>query len=167
MKIGVTGASGQLGNLVMTMLKDKIPSSDIVALVRNPEKAANLRVEARQFDYNKPEELPEALVGIDKLLLISGSEVGKRAIQHTNVINAAKSAGIKWIVYTSLLHADNSSLSLAEEHLASEKAIKDSGIDYTILRNGWYSENYTASIPGALAGGAFIGSAYNSYRFYR
>lgn len=159
MKIGITGASGQLGNLVVNMLKEKVSSEDIVALVRNPEKAANLGVETRQFDYNKPEGLSKALGGIDNLLLISGSEVGQRARQHANIISAAKSAGVKWVVYTSLLHADTSSLSLAEEHLASEKAIKDSGIDYTILRNGWYSENYTASVPGAVAGGVFVGSA--------
>ena len=161
MKIGVTGASGQLGNLVVTLLKEKVSSEDIIALVRKPEKAASLGVEARQFDYDKAENMIKSLEGIDRLLLISGSEVGQRARQHNNVINAAKNAGVKWIVYTSLLHADTSSLSLAEEHLATEKAIKDSGIDYTILRNGWYSENYTGSVPGAVTGGAFVGSAGN------
>jgi NAD(P)H dehydrogenase (quinone) len=100
----------------------------------------------------------EALKGIDTLLLISGSEVGQREAQHANVIASAKEAGVKKIVYTSVLHADTSTLSLAVEHVATEKNLKESGLTYTILRNGWYTENYTGSIGGALAGGAFIGS---------
>ncbi len=159
MKIAVTGATGQLGGFVVAELKKRVSSEDIVALVRTPDKAADLGVEARAFDYTKPEILVEALTGIDRMLLISGNEIGQRAIQHANVIDAAKKAGVKWIVYTSLLRADTSTLNLAGEHLATEKKLKDSGIDYTILRNGWYTENYTASIEGALAGGAFIGSA--------
>ncbi len=159
MKIAVTGATGQLGNLVVEQLKKRVASENIVALVRTPEKAEALGVEARVFDYEKPEGLAEALKGIDSLLLISGNELGKRASQHANVIEAAKKAGVSWIVYTSLLNADKSSLNLAGEHLATEKALKESGIDYTILRNGWYTENYTASIEGALGAGAFIGSA--------
>jgi len=159
MKIAVTGATGQLGNLVVEQLKKRVASENIVALVRTPEKAASLGVEARAFDYEKPEGLVDSLKGIDSLLLISGNELGKRAAQHANVIAAAQKAGVKYIVYTSLLHADVSSLNLAGEHLATEKSIKESGIDYTILRNGWYSENYTASIGGALGAGAFIGSA--------
>src|SRR5690606_8854731 len=124
-----------------------------------PEKAAELGIAARAFDYNKPETLVEGLKGIDRLLLISASEVGKRKTQHQNIIEAAQKAGVKWIVYTSLLRADTTSLSLAEEHVATEKLLKASGIPHTILRNGWYTENYTASIPGALKSGAFIGSA--------
>jgi NAD(P)H dehydrogenase (quinone) len=159
MKIGVTGATGKLGRLVVDKLKGKVSTDSIVALVRTPEKAADLGVETREFDYSKPENLSKALAGIDNLLLISGSEVGQRAKQHANVIEAAKKAGVKWIVYTSLLHTDVSSLSLAVEHSATEKVLKESGIPYTLLRNGWYTENYTGSIPGAIAGGAFIGSA--------
>ncbi len=159
MKIGITGATGHLGRLVVTKLKEKVGPDNLVALVRSPEKAADPGVEARYADYDKPESLQEALAGIDTLLLISASEVGKRAVQHRNVIEAAKSSGVQWIVYTSLLHADRSSLSLAEEHLATEAALKESGIPHTLLRNGWYTENYTGSIPGALAGGAFLGSA--------
>jgi len=159
MKIGITGATGQLGQLVVEQLKKRVSSDVIVALVRTPEKATSLGVEAREFDYMKPETLVKSLGGIDQLLLISGNEVGKREEQHKNVIAAAKEAGVKWIVYTSLLHADKSSLSLAGEHVATEEALKASGIAYTILRNGWYTENYTGSIAGALAGGAFIGSA--------
>ena len=161
MKIAVTGATGQLGNLVVEELKKRTDSEHLAALVRSPEKAANLGIEARKFDYNEPEGLSDALKDIDRLVLISGSEIGQRARQHTNVIEAAKKAGVRWIVYTSLLHADTSSLNLAGEHLTTEKALKESGIDYTILRNGWYTENYTASIEGALGAGAFMGSAGN------
>nr|WP_321451885.1 SDR family oxidoreductase [uncultured Carboxylicivirga sp.] len=159
MKLGVTGATGQLGQLVVEQLKKRVAADDVVALVRTPEKADGLGVEARAFDYSKPERLADSLKGIDYLLLISGSEVGQRATQHQNVIDAAKVAGIKWIVYTSLLNADSSTLTLAEEHLATEKSLKESGIEHTILRNGWYSENYTGSIPGSVEAGAFIGSA--------
>lgn len=159
MKTGVTGATGQLGGLVVEKLKEKGLSSSVVALVRNKEKGSGLGVEAREFDYNNPAKLVDALQGIEKLILISGNELGKRAEQHANVIEAAKQAGVKWVVYTSLLHADTSSLSLAPEHYATEKALQASGITYTILRNGWYTENYTGSIGGAVAAGAFIGSA--------
>lgn len=159
MTIAITGATGQLGRLVVRQLKNKVPASDIVALVRSTAKASDLGVTAREADYSRPEALDQALSGVDTLLLISSSEVGQRAVQHRNVIAAAKKAGVKRIVYTSLLHADTSSLSLAGEHRDTEGAIVASGIPYTILRNGWYTENYTASIPGALAGGALLGSA--------
>ncbi|SFU20104.1 NAD(P)H dehydrogenase (quinone) [Algoriphagus locisalis] len=157
MKIGITGATGQLGKLVVEQLKSRTDASDLIALVRSPQKVED--IEARAFDYNAPESMEESLQGIHTLLLISGNEIGKRAMQHKNVINAAKEAGIKWIVYTSLLRADTSTLSLAEEHLATEKYLNESGISFTLLRNGWYTENYSGSIPGALAAGAFIGSA--------
>lgn len=161
MKIGITAATGQLGNIVVEELKKRVPAENIVALVRNTGKAASLGVEAHYFDYSKPETMGDSLAGIDRLLLISGSEIGQRVEQHNNVIQAAKEAGVKWITYTSVLHADTSILSLAPEHVETEKILKESGIEYTILRNGWYSENYTASIPGAIGGGAFLGSAGN------
>lgn len=159
MKIGITGATGQLGRLVVNKLKTKVPHENIIALVRSVQKAADLGVHAREADYDKPETLDTALKGIDTLLLISGSEVGKRSVQHNHVISAAKKAGVKWIIYTSLLHADKSSIDLGVEHHATEEALKKSGIPYTLLRNGWYTENYTGSIQGAIAGGAFPGSA--------
>jgi len=159
MKIGVTGATGQLGKLVVEQLKGKVSNDSIVALVRDTEKAKEFGVEARAFDYKNPETLAEQLKGIDRLLLISSNEIGQRARQHKNVIDAAKKAGVKWVVYTSILHADATTINLAGEHLETEKMLKESGIDQTILRNGWYTENYTGSIGGALAGGAFIGSA--------
>ncbi|MDP4202940.1 MAG: SDR family oxidoreductase [Bacteroidota bacterium] len=159
MKIGITGATGQLGILVVSKLKEKVAAENIVSLVRSPQKAVSLGVEAREADYNQPETLEKAFQGIDKLLLISGNEIGQRLSQHTNIINAAKKAGVKLIAYTSLLHADTSTLSLAEEHLGTEAALKASGVPYVLLRNGWYTENYTASIGGVLAGGALLGSS--------
>ena len=159
MKIGVTGATGQLGRLVVEKLKQKVSAETIVALVRNPEKAADLGIEARAFDYTQAENLLASLRGIDKLLLISGNEIGQRLPQHKAVIEAAKQAGVKQLFYTSLLHADSSPLGLATEHLATEVAIKESGLTYTILRNGWYTENYTGSAKGAVGAGAFIGNA--------
>ena len=161
MKIGVTGATGQLGRLTIAKLKEKVATESIVALVRTPEKAADLGVETRAFDYSKRDSLAASLQGIDKLLLISGNEVGQRLPQHIAVIEAAKKAGVKQIIYTSILHADTSSLGLAVEHLATEAAIKASGLVYTILRNGWYTENYTGSAKGAIGAGAFIGCAGN------
>lgn len=159
MKIGITGATGQLGRLVVGKLKERVASDDLVALVRSPEKAADLGVEARAFDYTQVDTLAGSLSSIDTLLLISSSEVGQRKVQHENVINAAKEAGVKWIVYTSLLRADSSSLSLAPEHVETESLLRASGIPHTILRNGWYTENYTGSIPGSIAAGAIVGSA--------
>lgn len=159
MTIAITGATGQLGRLVIDKLKDKVsPAAEIVALARMPAKASDLGVTVRAADYEQPETLKQALFGVDTLLLISSSEVGRRAAQHHNVIEAAKKAGVKWIVYTSLLRSDTSPLDLAEEHRATETELKASGIPFTILRNGWYTENYTDSIPGALAGGAFWGA---------
>lgn len=160
MTIAVTGATGQLGRLVIAKLKEKVAPSDIVALVRDPARAADLGVEVREADYEKPETLEKALAGVDKLLLISSNAIGKRAAQHRNAIDAAKKAGVKEIVYTSLLHADTTPLTvLAQEHVATEAALKESGVPFVILRNGWYTENYTGSVPGAVQAGAFAGSA--------
>lgn len=160
MNIAITGAAGQLGRIVIEKLKSKVPLGSLLALVRNPEQRDVLGVTAKAIDYSKPETLNAALSGVETLLLISSSEVGQRIAQHTNVIHAAKQAGVRRIVYTSLLHADTSVLGLlAEEHRATEAKLKESGLAYTILRNAWYTENYTGSIGGALAHGALIGSA--------
>jgi len=155
--IAVTGASGHLGRLVIEILQRK--GAEVIALARTPGKAAGLGVPVREADYDKPATLERAFAGVDTLVLISSSEVGKRAAQHRNAVRAAKKAGVKRIVYTSLLHADASPLELAAEHLATEAEIKASGIPFTILRNGWYTENYTGSVSAAVAGGAFLGSA--------
>jgi len=161
MKIGVTGATGQLGSLVIEELKGKTSADQIVALVRTPDKAADFGVEVRCIDYNNPENMVDTLKGIDKLLLISGNEIGKRLEQHINVIEAAKKAGVGIIAYTSLLHADTSTLVLAGEHLETEKVLKNSGIQYTILRNGWYTENYTGSISQIISYEVLLGSSGN------
>lgn len=160
--IAITGATGQLGHYVIESLMKTVPASQIVAIVRNPAKAQALAAQGitvRQADYGDEAALTSALQGVEKLLLISSSEVGQRAPQHRNVINAAKAAGVKFIAYTSLLHADKSPLGLADEHIETEKMLADSGIVYTLLRNGWYSENSLASAPAALEHGVFIGAA--------
>ncbi|MES0476280.1 SDR family oxidoreductase [Citrobacter braakii] len=160
--IAITGATGQLGQHVIETLLKTVPASQIVAIVRNPAKATALSqqgITVRQADYSDETAFTTALQGIDKLLLISSSEVGQRAPQHRNVINAAKAAHVKFIAYTSLLHADRSPLGLADEHVATEKMLAESGIAYALLRNGWYTENYLASAPAALEHGVFIGAA--------
>jgi NAD(P)H dehydrogenase (quinone) len=157
--IAVTGATGQLGRLVIAALKSQASPGEVIALARNPATAQGAGVSARAADYSQPATLDVALQGIDTLLLVSSSEIGQRTAQHRNVIEAARRAGVGRLVYTSLLHADSSPISLAAEHVETEVALKASGIAYTILRNGWYTENYTGSVAGALAGGAFIGSA--------
>lgn len=160
--IVITGATGQLGRLVLdALLRTEAPSS-LVAAVRDPAKAADLAargVQVRRADYNQPDTLDEALAGATKLLLISSSEVGRRVAQHGHVIDAAVRAGVGLVGYTSLLHADRSPLGLAREHLATEALLKASGLPTVLLRNGWYTENYAGSIPAALAHGALLGSA--------
>jgi len=139
-----------------------VPADRLVAIVRQPAKAADLAaagVAVRPADYNDPAALDRALAGIDRLLLISSNEIGQRAAQHQRVIDAAVRQSVRRLVYTSLLHADTSSLSLAEEHLGTEAVLKASGVPYVLLRNGWYTENYTGSVQGALTGGALVGSA--------
>ncbi|EOC0576962.1 SDR family oxidoreductase [Cronobacter sakazakii] len=160
--IAIIGATGQLGQRVIDTLLNTVAAQEIVAIVRNPAKAAALSargVQVRAADYNDAAALTAALAGVEKVLLISSSEVGQRAPQHRNVIDAVKTAGVKLIAYTSLLHADRSPLGLADEHVATEKMLADAGIPYVLLRNGWYTENYLASVPPALEHGVFIGSA--------
>ena len=160
--IVITGATGQLGRLVIQSLLNKLPASQIVAAVRNPARAADLAalgVQVRKADYTDPALLEAAFQGAEKVLLISSSEIGQRAAQHRNVIDAAKKAGVSLVAYTSILHADRSPLGLAAEHAATEAYLRESGLPHVLLRNGWYTENYLASVPPALQHGAFIGSA--------
>lgn len=160
--IVVTGASGQLGRLVIEALLKKLPASEVVAAVRNPERVADLAargVQVRQADYDQPASLAAAFKGADKLLLISASEVGRRVPQHRAVIDAAKAAGVGLLAYTSLVHADTLPLPLAAEHKETESLIRASGLPAVILRNGWYTENYTAGVPSALQYGIVLGSA--------
>jgi len=160
--IVITGATGQLGRLVITSLLKKVPAASLVAVVRNVEKAkdiAALGVQVRQADYNQPASWDAALQGADKVLLISSSEIGQRTQQHRAVIDAAKRAGVKLLAYTSVLHADTSALGLAGEHMESEAVIRASGLPFVLLRNGWYTENYAIGIPTALSLGAVYGCA--------
>lgn len=163
MSIAVTGATGNLGNLIVLDLLDRgIPAADIVAPVRSTQKAAALAdrgVAIRQADYDKSDTLRAALAGVESLLLVSSSEVGSRAVQHKNVIDAAVDAGVELIAYTSILHADTSKLLLAGEHLATERLLADSGIPHVLLRNSWYLENYTGALPMYLEHGAVLGAA--------
>lgn len=160
--IVITGATGQLGRLVIAELLKKVPAGQIVAAVRNTEKArdlAALGVQVRQADYNDPAGWDAALQGAEKVLLISSSEIGRRAAQHRTVIEAAQRAQIKLLAYTSVLRADTSLLGLAAEHRETEALIRASGLPAVLLRNSWYTENYTYGIPAALGLGAVYGCA--------
>lgn len=163
MTIAVTGATGQLGRLVVEALIARgATPGEIVAVVRDTAKAGGLLalgVQVREGDYDRPETLTAAFDGVDRLLLVSGNAVGQRIPQHTAVIDAAKRAGVGFLAYTSILRADTSPVGLAPEHLATEELIKSSGIPYAFLRNGWYIENYAASFGPAIAQGALYGSA--------
>ncbi|TMR91639.1 SDR family oxidoreductase [Nonomuraea basaltis] len=155
--IVVTGASGHLGRLVIEELKQRVPAEQIVAAARTPEKAADLGVEVREADYDRPETLKSALQGATKVLLISGLDP-HRAQQHAAVVDAAKEAGAT-LVYTSAPKADTTEAALAADHKATEEYIKASGVTYTILRNNWYHENYEQSITMAPQLGALYGAA--------
>lgn len=159
MTIAITGATGQLGRLAIAAIKRRRPGADLVALVRDPAKAADLGVPARAFDYTRPEGLAATLAGVDTLVLISSNDFNDRVGQHRNVISAAKAAGVKHLVYTGILKGPASPMLMAHDHIATEKAIAESGIPATILRNGWYIENYTGSLGAAIGAGAMIGSA--------
>lgn len=161
-KIAVTGATGQLGRLVIADLLRIAPTAHLIGLVRNAAPAKDLAdrgVELRTANYDDPASIAAALAGTDKLLLISSNEIGQRVRQHANVIDAAKAAGVKFIAYTSLLRADTSPMALAVEHRETEALIRASGIPFAILRNGWYTENYTGNLAAALLHGAVLGAA--------
>ena len=154
----VTGTTGHLGPLVVReLLARGVPAADVVALARTPEKAADLGVPVRRADYSDTATLPEALAGVDVLLLVSGSEVGRRVAQHTAVIEAAKTAGVRRVAYTSIANADHSTNPLQPEHKATEDVLRASGLQFTIFRNNWYLENYTGQVPQYLATGEVLG----------
>ncbi|GIG55442.1 SDR family oxidoreductase [Demequina activiva] len=159
----VTGSSGQLGRRIVHALLDlHVSPFDVIALARDTatiDDLAALGVRVRHADYDEPASLEVALEGVDRLVLVSGSEVGKRAEQHRAVITAAQQAGVKRIAYTSLLKADSSSVGLAPEHVETERALADSSIETAVLRNSWYTENYTAQIPGYRERGAIVAAA--------
>ncbi|MFE7548557.1 SDR family oxidoreductase [Streptomyces gardneri] len=162
MSIVVTGATGQLGRLVIDALLATVPAGSVAAVVRNKEKAADLAergVELRIADYSRPETLAEAFEAGDRVLLISGSEVGQRVPQHAAVIDAAKAAGVAQLAYTGVLGGPEADFDLAAEHKETEALILASGLPYTFLRNGWYTENYTANLAPVLAHGAVVSNA--------
>lgn len=161
-RILVTGATGQLGRLVVQSLRVLVPADRIIVAVRDPAKAADLAaagVEVRVADYNQPAQLATAFAGVDRVLLISSSEVGARVPQHRHVIDAAVKAGVKLLAYTSLLRGDSSPLPLKVEHVATEAYLQAAGLPFVLLRNGWYTENYNGFIPSALEHGALFGAA--------
>lgn len=160
----ISGATGQLGRLVIDALLKTIPANQVIAAVRDPAKARDLAergVIVREADYNRPDQLSTALAGVDKLLLISSSEVTGRLAQHRAVVEGAQRAGVSLIAYTSMLHADTSPARLAVEHRQTEEVIAASGLPAVILRNGWYTENHLLALPAALEHGAFVGAAKN------
>lgn len=162
MKIGITGATGQLGRLVIENLLKRVPAADLVAIVRDPAKAKDLAergIEIRKASYDDPAALGAAFAGLDRLLLISSNEVGRRIPQHRNAIDAAKTAGVKHVVYTSAPKATTSALVLAPEHKATEEYLVASGLTYTVLRNNWYSENYAQQIRNGAATGEIVSAA--------
>ncbi|BAG19761.1 SDR family oxidoreductase [Streptomyces griseus] len=162
MSIVVTGATGALGRLVVDALLAEVPAGEVVAVVRDKEKAAALAargVELRIADYDRPESLAGAFRSGDRVLLISGSEVGRRVAQHTAVIDAAKAAGVARLAYTGILGGPDADFTLADEHRATERLILDSGLPYTFLRNGWYTENYTANLAPVLEHRAVLANA--------
>ncbi|WP_062201205.1 SDR family oxidoreductase [Demequina salsinemoris] len=159
----VTGASGQLGRKIVHALLDlHISPFDVIALARDTAKVedlADLGVRTRTADYDEPETLATALEGVDRLVLVSASEPGKRLPQHQAVITAAEAAGVQRIVYTSLLKADDTTNGLAPEHIATEGLLAESPLETTALRNSWYTENYTAQIGSYLERGGIVGAA--------
>ncbi|MFI8436583.1 SDR family oxidoreductase [Streptomyces sp. NPDC079020] len=162
MSIVVTGATGELGRLVVEQLLTSVPADRIAAVVRDKEKATSLAargVELRIADYDRPETLAGAFHAGDRVLLISGSEVGRRVPQHTAVIDAAREAGVAQLAYTGVLGGPDADFDLAAEHKVTERLILDSGLPYTFLRNGWYTENYTANLAPVLEHGAVVSNA--------
>lgn len=160
--IAITGATGHLGRLVVMGLIQRLPAAQIIAAVRDVSKAEDLRalgVHVREADYDRPETLVKAFEGVDKVLLVSAVEPGKRLVQHKAVIDAAKRAGVQLLAYTSMLRADTSTLVLAGEHKATEQYLRSSGLEFVVLRNGWYLENDIGALGGALAMGKIIGSS--------
>ncbi|MEH1028192.1 SDR family oxidoreductase [Micromonospora profundi] len=162
----VTGATGRLGRLVIDRLLDTgVPAAEIAAVVRTPEKAADLAtrgVEIRQANYDDPVTLPGAVAGVRRLLLISGDTPGRRVAQHTAVVDAAKLAGVERLIYTSILKADTTTNPLAPEHRATEEVLAASGLSHTVLRNSWYTENYTDQLPQYLQTGTILGATGGS-----
>ncbi len=158
----VTAATGQLGRLVVAELLQRVPAAELAVAVRDPAKAADFTaqgVSVRQADYTDPASLEAAFAGIERVLLISSNAVGQRREQHRQAIDAARRAGVGYVAYTSLLRADTSPLGLGVEHRDTEAALRESGLAYSLLRNGWYTENLTGSAKHEVESGVRAGSA--------
>lgn len=163
-RIVITGASGRLGRLVVADLLRIAPEAHVIGLVRNPAEATELTdrgVELRAAHYDDASSVVAAVAGADKVLLISSSQATRRVQQHRNVIDAAKTAGVRLLAYTSILHADSNPMALAEEHRETENLIRSSALPFVFLRNGWYTENYTAGLATAVCRGVILGAARN------
>ena len=162
MTIAVTGATGPFGrHAIEALLRRGTPAGQLVAITRDPGQLEELRargITVRRGDYDDPASLRAAFDGVDRLLFVSGNEIGQRIPQHQAVVDAARAAGVGLVVYTSIPKADTSDMVLAEEHLATERALIASGLPYAFLRNGWYIENYTRQLPVILEHG-LIGAA--------
>ena len=163
MRIAVTGAAGHLGrHIIDSLLARDVAAGDIVAIVRTASKAADLAdrgITVAEAAYEDTAALTSALQDVDRLVLVSGSEVGRRLAQHTSILDAAKAGGVGFIAYTSLVNADSSELSLAPEHRETEALLASSGIDHVLLRNGWYWENFASNVDAARATGHVFGAA--------
>ncbi|MFJ1958770.1 SDR family oxidoreductase [Streptomyces microflavus] len=162
MSIVVTGATGQLGQLVVEGLLKKVPADQIAAAIRNEEKAAPLAargVQIRIADYDQPDTLTTAFHPGDKVLLISGNELGKRVPQHQAVVDAARAAGVALLAYTSILGGPKADFTLGRDHQATEEIIKNSGLPHVLLRNGFYSDDYLNGLADTLERGRIDGNA--------
>jgi NAD(P)H dehydrogenase (quinone) len=160
--IVVTGATGQLGQLVIDGLLRRVEPGQVVAAVRSPEKAAALAargVSVRRADYNEPEGLGAAFAGADRVLLISSNDPRQSVAQHTAVVEAARQAEVGLLAYTSLWHADTTTMRTAIPARLTEPVIRDSGLPYTFLRNNLYTEHYAPQVRQAVKSGIFVGSA--------
>lgn len=159
----VTGATGQLGHLVVeALLRRGVDPAEVVATGRDLTKVADLAargVRTAVADLDDPATLAAAFAGVDRMLLVSGSEVGRRVPQHTAAVEAARAAGVGFVAYTSITRADTSGMRLAAEHRATEELLAASGLSWAALRNSWYLENYTPQVPTWLEHGAVLGAA--------
>jgi NAD(P)H dehydrogenase (quinone) len=153
----VTGAAGHLGRRVVELLLDA--GERVIAGTRDPSRLAELAAKGalvRRLDLDDPATLPDAFQGVDRALLVSTDAIGRRAEQHRNGIQAAARAGVRHLAYTSLLGAPRSSVGLAPEHVATERALAESGVGYTSLRNGVYTDMLLQSLQGAVASGQLV-----------
>jgi NAD(P)H dehydrogenase (quinone) len=162
-KILVTGATGKLGSIVVEALLKSVSAENLAVSVRHPEKAESLRalgVEVRHGDFDQPETLDKAFAGVDRLLIVSADGDNEARIrQHLAAVSAAKRANVGFIAYTSLGNASESSLFLAPVHRATEEAIRQTGIPYSLLRNNWYLENEIGSVQAVIGGAPWLTSA--------